>query len=65
MSPVTTQEPLFCLECTEPLMLFPGLVLEVSDHTGVFLGYLHKNCLANWRQKNPGCTVGPLTRPND
>jgi hypothetical protein len=46
-------------------MLFPDLVLEVSDHTGVFLGYLHKNCLANWRQKNPGCTVGPLTRPND
>ena len=65
MSSVTTQEPLFCLECTEPLMLFPGLGFEVSDDTGVFLGYLHKNCLANWRQKNPGCTVGPLTRPND
>jgi hypothetical protein len=65
MSPAKTQEPLFCLQCTEPLMLLPGRVFEVSDHTGVFLGYLHKNCLANWRQKNPGCTVGPLTRPND
>jgi len=34
-------------------MLFPGLVFEVSDHTGVFLGYLHKNCFLIGGRKTP------------
>jgi hypothetical protein len=42
--------------------LLPRLVFEASDHTGVFLGYLHKNCVAAWKQKNSGCTVQPLTK---
>ena len=63
--PGETKEPLFCLQCTKPLILSPSLVFEVSDHTGVFLGYLHKNCLAKWKQNNPACTVGPLTKAND
>ena len=59
--PVETQQPLFCLHCSKLVILFPKLIFEASDHTGVFLGYLHMNCLAAWKQKNSGCTVQPLT----
>jgi hypothetical protein len=44
------------------VILFSGLsVLEVSDNAGVFLGYLHKNCHAEWEKKNSGSVVEPLT----
>ena len=55
--PVETQQPLFCLQCSKPVILLPSLVFEASDHTAVFLGYL-----AAWKQNNSGCTVQPLTR---
>jgi len=60
--PVETQEPLFCLRCSKLVILVPSLVFEASDHTGIFLGYLHKNCLAAWKQNNSSCTVQPLTK---
>jgi hypothetical protein len=52
-----TPEPLFCLHCMKLLILAPGLVMEVDDHTGVFIGYLHKSCAENWKLMNPTCTV--------
>jgi hypothetical protein len=55
-----TQEPLFCLHCIKLLILVPGLVMEVDDHTGVFLGYLHKGCAGKWKLMNPTCTVEPV-----
>jgi hypothetical protein len=58
--PAAIQEPLFCLQCMQALILFPGQVMEVDDHTGVFLGYLHNNCAPEWKLKNPSCTVEPL-----
>jgi hypothetical protein len=59
---VETQSPLFCLHCSKLVILSPKLIFEASDHTGVFLGYLHKNCLAAWKQNNSSCTVQPLTK---
>jgi hypothetical protein len=62
--PVQTQMPLVCLQCEKLVILFPGLVFEVSDNAGVFLGYLHKNCYAEWEKKNLGTVVEPLTKPS-
>jgi hypothetical protein len=59
--PVLTQRPLFCLQCEKLVILFSGLVLEVSDNAGVFLGYLHKHCSIAWEEKNPGSVIEPLT----
>jgi len=56
----TAQEPLFCLHCIKLLILVPGLVLEVDDRTGVFIGYLHKGCAEKWKLMNPSCTVEPV-----
>jgi hypothetical protein len=56
----SAQEPLFCLHCVKLLILVPGLVLEVDDHTGVFLGYLHRGCAEKWKLMNPTCTVEPV-----
>jgi hypothetical protein len=55
-----TQEPLFCLQCIKLLILVPGLVMEVDDHTGVFIGYLHQGCAEKWKLMNPSCTVEPV-----
>ncbi len=60
--PEEAQEPLFCLQCTKPVILYSALVLEVSDDGGVFLGYLHKNCLPEWEQRNSGSVIQPLTK---
>jgi hypothetical protein len=60
--PIETQQPLFCLHCSKLVTLLPSLIFEASDPTGVFLGYLHKNCVAAWKQNNSGCTVQPLTK---
>ena len=60
--PVQIPIPLVCLQCEKLVILFSGLsVLEVSDNAGVFLGYLHKNCQAEWEKKNSGSVVEPLT----
>ena len=60
--PVQIPIPLVCLQCEKLVILFSGLsVLEVSDNAGVFLGYLHKNCYAEWEKKNSGSVVEPLT----
>jgi hypothetical protein len=60
IGPTETQQPLFCLQCIKLLILIPGHVIEVDDHTGVFLGYLHKNCAEEWKLMNPTCTVEPV-----
>jgi hypothetical protein len=60
--PVQTQEPLACLQCRKLLALIPSMVFEVSDDAGVFLGYLHKDCLDEWRKTNSGTVVTPLTK---
>jgi hypothetical protein len=60
--PLQTQMPLFCLQCQKLLILIPRIVFEVSDHAGVFLGYVHKNCLTGWEQDNPGSNVELLIK---
>jgi hypothetical protein len=60
--PVQTQEPLACLQCRKLPALIPSMVFEVSDDAGVFLGYLHKDCLDEWRKTNSGTVVAPLTK---
>ena len=60
--PIQTQEPLACLQCRNLLALIPSMVFEVSDDAGVFLGYLHKDCLDEWRKTNSGTVVTPLTK---
>ena len=61
--PVQIPIPLVCLQCEKLVILFSGfLVLEVSDKAGVFLGYLHKNCYAEWKKKNSGSVVEPLAK---
>jgi hypothetical protein len=59
--PVETQVPLFCLQCMKLVILFSGLVFEVSDKAGVFLGYLHKDCRDEYEERNPGSVIEPLT----
>jgi hypothetical protein len=50
------------LQCRKLLALIPSMVFEVSNDAGVFLGYLHKDCLDEWRKTNSGTVVTPLTK---
>jgi hypothetical protein len=44
IDPTTAQEPVFCLQCSKPVILREGLALRVMGKNGASLGYLHPPC---------------------